>query len=115
MKPEVTLTQLEEEPEIGLFSLTFTELKAILTQSFVVAVIAAIGISFFMRWTNAAIAGMVVAGLFGWLRVKATSSNRADKPLYYHRHLKTHKNTKLFIQPAKYYQIERSSHGLSKK
>lgn len=115
MKPEVTLTQLEEEPETGFLSLTFTELKSAFTKAFLVIIAVTIVASFFMRLTNAPLVGMLAGAIFFWLSVRKTSNNRADKPLYYHRHLKMHKNPKLIIQPALRYQRERTNYEHSKK
>ncbi|MDP8051510.1 hypothetical protein QJU23_03595 [Pasteurella atlantica] len=109
MKPQVTLTQLEEEPETGFFGLTFAEIKVVFMKSFLVIItLSAIG-SFFIEFSYAAILGMLIGGLFFWLSIKKTSGNRADKPLYYHRHIKIYKNHKLIIQPSKYYQRERTT------
>lgn len=104
MKPEVTLTQLEEEPETGFFGLTFTEVKGVFVKTFAVIVLLAIIGSFVVDFNYAAIIGMGGGAVFFWLLIKKTSSNRADKPLYFHRHLKMYKNPKLIIQPAKRYQ-----------
>lgn len=108
MKPEVTLTQLEEEPETGFFGLTFTEVKGVFIKAFAVIVLLAIIGSFFIDFNYAAIIGMGGGVVFFWFSVKKTSGNRADKPLYFHRHLKMYKNPKLIIQPAKHYQRERT-------
>lgn len=109
MKPEVTLTQLEEEPETGFFGLTFTEVKSEFIKAFGVIVLVSILGSTVIAFNYAAIIGMGCGMVFFWFSVKKTSGNRADKPLYYHRHLKLYKKPKLIIQPAKHYQRERTS------
>ncbi len=109
MKPLVTLTQLEEEPETGFFGLTFAEVKAVFSKSFVVILlIAALG-SVVVAFNYAAILGMVGGSAFFWFSIKKTSGNRADKPLYYHRHLKLFNNPKWIIQAQAHYQRERTN------
>lgn len=107
-KPEFTLTQLEEEPETRFFNLTFTEVQAVFMKSFLVIIVMGIAASFILSFSTAAIAGMFCGAVFFWFSVKKTAGNRADKPLYYHRHLKMYKNPKLIIQPSKHYQRERT-------
>ncbi len=110
MKPQVTLTQLEEEPETGFFGLTFAEVKGVFIKSFGVIVVITIIASFFLSFQYAAILGMGGSMVFFWFSVKSTSGNRADKPLYFHRHIKMYKNPQLIIQPAPFYQINRTTH-----
>ncbi len=109
MKPEVTLTQLEEEPESGFLNLTFTELQGLFTKMFLVMILIAVGASFIIDFSWAAIIGMLGGGVYFWLSARSKAGKRADKPLYYHRHIKMYKKPNLFIQPAKRYQRERTS------
>ncbi len=115
MKPQVTLTQLEEDPETGFFGLTFAEVQGVFLKSFGVIVVITIIASFFLSFQYAAILGMSGSVVFFWLSVRKTSGNRADKPLYFHRHIKMYKNAKLIIQAAKYYQRERTNYESAKK
>lgn len=115
MKPQVTLTQLEEEPETSFLGLTFTEVKGAFTKAFLVIILVTVIASFFVSFTTAPIIGMVGGAIFFYFSVRSTASNRADKPLYYHRHLKMYKNAKLIIQAAKYYQRERTNYESAKK
>ncbi len=112
MKPQVTLTQLEEEPETSFLGLTFTEIKGAFIKAFLVIILVTGIAALFVEFTTAPAIGMPV---FFWLLVRKTSNNRADKPLYYQRHLKMYKNAKLIIQAAKYYQRERTNYESAKK
>lgn len=105
-KPSKTLTQLEEEPASGFFGLPYSEIVAALQRSIIAAVIAIPLISILIRWEAAAILSIIVAcGVFAFF-VHKYSGNRADKPLFYHKHKSTF-NSRMFIQPAYYYQRER--------
>lgn len=115
MKPEFTLTQLEEEPETQFYNLTFSEVQGLFGKSFIVIILSAVLASFFIAFNNAAIVGMGVGVVYFWITVRKTANNRADKPLYYHRHIKMYKKPTLFIQPAMHYQIERTRYEHSKK
>lgn len=114
-KPEVTLTQLEEEPATGLFGCTFTEIQAAFQKACLIAVISTVIASFFIRWEHSAIIGLLFGGLSGWLIIKATARRRSDKPLYYQKHIKTYRKAKYFVQPATFYQRERNSNVTTKK
>lgn len=106
MKPENTLSQLEEEPITGFLSCTYTELIAESKRTIIVYFMLTIALSLFMLWQIAAIVAMPFAGGYFWRRVKAINKNRADKPLKYSKHLQIYKSRQ-FIQPANIYQRER--------
>ena len=108
-KPRKTLSQLEEEPETSFYGLTFGEVSSILKKVILVAVAAAVVLSFVIRWEIASILAIGISIGFGYLLVRKTSSNRAGKPLYYHLHVRIWRSGR-FIQPARRYQPERN-HG----
>lgn len=106
-KPSQTLSRLEEEPETGFFGVTYSELTRALKKALLCTAVLAPMISIVIRWEAATIIAMLIAvGVFMYL-VKKSSKLRADKPLFYNRHISTYKTSK-FIQPAKYYQRERN-------
>ena len=109
-KPAKTLTQLEEEPEAGFFGATYTEIVSTMRKAFLAVFVSSALITIFLPWEIATIVGMLVGvGVFFFV-LKRIGRNRADKPLYYHRHIKTHPSS-LFIQAARYYQRERNSNA----
>ncbi len=106
-KPANTLTQLEEEPESGFLGCTYTEISNALKRSLIVTAMATLVITLLIRWEIAAVIGMICGGInFRYVTLNY-SKNRSDKPLYYHKHLATHR-TALFIRPARAYQRERN-------
>ena len=107
-KPQTTLTQLEEEPVTALFGATYTEIIGFLKMAILSTIVVAVILSIFITWEIAAIAGILFGALTFWILGKSKSKKRADKPLYYHKHLKKYKTNK-FIQPAKVYQRERTN------
>lgn len=109
MKPQVTLTQLEEEPETGFFGLTFAEVQGVFIKSFLVILTITLVAVFFISFQYAVILGMGSSVVFFWFSVKKTSGNRADKPLYFHKHIKMYKKPHLIIQPEPFYQIHRTT------
>lgn len=113
-KPESTLTQLEDEPETALFGCTYTEITISLRKALIVVVVAALVIATIIRWEVSTVLGMFIGGAYFYYLVKNYGKNRSDKPLYYHKHLSSHK-TNLFIKPAPFYQRERNDKSLIKK
>lgn len=108
-KPAKTLSQLEEEPATAFFGLTFSEVQGVLRNSLFTAGCLTLCLSLFVRWEVAAIIAILAAIVFGWVLVKRTSANRAGKPLFYHKHIRTYRS-RLFIRPAALYQRERNNH-----
>ncbi len=109
-KPTKTLTQLEEEPETGFFGCTYSEILTVLRKTIIITLIFVILMSIFVvRWEVSGVLGIIFGIIIFYILIKKTSRNRADKPLYYHKHLSTYK-TGMFIQPKKRYQRERNSH-----
>lgn len=113
-KPQKTLTQLEDEPESGFFGVTYTEVVGALKKSIVVALIIAVVVSIVMYWVLAAILGMLIGVFYFWKQIKYASAQRADKPLFYHKHISTYR-TNQFIQPKARMQRERNSDSGRKK
>lgn len=113
-KPQKTLTQLEDEPESGFFGVTYTEVVTALKKSIVVALVITLVISIVIYWVLAAILGMLVGILYFWRQVKYASAQRADKPLFYHRHITTYRSNQ-FIQPKARMQRERNPDSGRKK
>lgn len=107
-KPDKTLTQLEEEPESGFMGCTHSEIVAAMQKAIISALVATLLFSIVMAWQIAGILSIVVAVVVFLIFINKASNNRADKPLYYHKHLKTHVSS-VFIQPPKVYQIERNN------
>lgn len=108
-KPTKTLTQLEEEPEAGFFGATYTEIVSTMKKALLAVFITSALLTAFLPWEIATILGMLLGvGVFFFV-LKRIGRNRADKPLYYHRHIKSY-STPLFIQAANYYQRERNTH-----
>lgn len=113
-KPQKTLTQLEDEPESGFFGVTYTEVVGALKKSIVVALIIAVVVSIVMYWVLAAILGMLIGVFYFWKQIKYASAQRADKPLFYHKHITSYR-TNQFIQPKARMQRERNSDSGRKK
>lgn len=113
-KPQKTLTQLEDEPESGFFGVTYTEVVGALKKSIVVALIIAIVVSIVMYWVLAAILGMLIGVFYFWKQIKYAAAQRADKPLFYHKHITSYR-TNQFIQPKARMQRERNSDSGRKK
>lgn len=112
-KPTHTLTKLEEEPESGFYGCTQTEITGALKKAVIAAAIFSAILAIVVRWEAAIIIGILLsAGVFMFF-IKCASSNRADKPLYYHKHIIIFK-TSQFIQPARFYQRERNTNASKK-
>lgn len=106
-KPTHTLTQLEEEPQSGFFGCTYSELTAAMRSAIKAVLVSAVCLTFFINWALA-MALSFIPGIWVFMRkVKKATLLRADKPLYYHRHVRTAKSS-AFIQPAQRYQRERN-------
>lgn len=106
--PDITLTQLEEEPLNGFFGCTQSELVATLRRAIFVWAVAAALLALLIFWAWAMIAAMPIAGVFFMRRIYRVSALREGKPLYFHRHVEIFRSGR-FIQPAPRYQIERNS------
>lgn len=112
-KPAHTLTKLEEEPESGFYGCTQTEITGALKKALISAAIFGVVFAIGMRWEAAVILGMLLSiGVFMFF-IKRASRNRADKPLYYHKHINIF-NSSQFIQPARFYQRERNQNASKK-
>ena len=107
-RPDITLTQLEDEPLNGFFGCTQSELVATLRRSIFVWVGASVLFVPFIFWAFAAIAGIPLAFIYFVFTIRKVSALREGKPLYFHRHAVSHRSRR-FIQPAPRYQIERNS------
>ena len=107
-RPDITLTQLEEEPLNGFFGCTQSELVATLRRSIFVWVGASVLLVPFIFWAFAAIAGIPIAIVYFVFTIRKVSALREGKPLYFHRHVEIFRSRR-FIQPAPRYQIERNS------
>lgn len=105
-KPLKTLTQLEEEPASGFFGVPYSEIVAALQRSMLSVAVAIPLISTMIRWEAAAILAIFFGCIVFTFYIRKYSGNRADKPLFYHKHKSTFKS-RLFIQPVYYYQRER--------
>lgn len=112
-KPAKTLTQLEEEPVSGFFGATYTEIVSVMRKVLLFTVLCALLLSILIRWEVATIIAILLSVVVFYGLIQRIADNRADKPLYYHRHLTTQKTT-VFIQPATIYQRERNSHDTKK-
>ncbi|MDO4643125.1 MAG: hypothetical protein Q4A74_04730 [Cardiobacteriaceae bacterium] len=114
-KPEITLTQLEEEPLSGFFGCTYTEVKAAMRSAIMTVFVSTILLTFVVNWALAAALAMLPGVWWFFNRIKRASSLRADRPSFFHRHASTYKKGHLFIQPQKQYQIWRNAHEGKKK
>lgn len=112
-KPNKTLTQLEEEPEAGFMGCTHTEITIAMRKGLFVGIVTTLVLSMLIRWEIAAVAALVIAVVTFIVIAQLSASNRADKPLYYHLHLKIHKSKRM-IQPPTQYQIERNTNECKK-
>lgn len=106
-KPDKTLTRLEEEPESGFFGCTFSELKVAMRSGLIIFVIAMLCLMLLIHWTLATALAILPGVWWFFRKVKQFTRLRADKPLYYHRHVMTSKSAR-FIHPARRYQRERT-------
>ena len=112
-KPGKTLTQLEDEPQTGFFGCTYSEIVTALKKSVIAALLITMIGAVFVYWPFAAIFGLLVSGVFFMLLIRHAGAQRADNPLFYHRHVSTWRSS-LFIQPAKQYQRERNAYDCTK-
>lgn len=117
MKPGSILSEMEREPVI-FFGCTWSEVTSALRQGLavgaLVAVLTAIGAAALLRIPAViaiAMCTMMAVTFFATRRhLRKIAGLRAGRPLFYERHAQTHKNPKLFIQPARRYQRERNTH-----
>lgn len=116
MKPGSILSEMEREPVI-FFGCTWSEVTSALRQGLavgaLVAVLTAIGAAALLRIPAViaiAMCTMMAVTFFATRRhLHKIADLRAGRPLFYERHAQTHKNPKIFIQPARRYQRERNT------
>ena len=107
-KPQKTLTQLEDEPESGFFGCTYTEVITAMKKAMLLSIGCAVLGALFIYWVLSAILSMFVGWIYFRQLIIFASKQRADKPLFYHKHITTYKSAQ-FIQPPSRMQRERNN------
>lgn len=121
MKPSAILSELEREPVV-YFGCTWSEIGNTLRKGLVIGLISAsiagVSASLILTVSISLVIGMIVMLLatvaYTRLMLRRIASLRAGKPLFYERHVATHKSKK-FIRPAPQYQRERNHAAKTKK
>ena len=109
MKPELALVNLNRrEPSVS-FGCTWTEIKASIWRSGVIAM----PLTVVLMAASPIPVIMLIPGILGWLALTRLflgqiNRNRAGKPLYYERHKKLSRHP-AFIRAGRMYQFARNA------